>query len=132
MFKCFGYKDPIRLEFRGTVCSCCMLEFNTREKLSEHLKHRSKLCYKYVSEYVGALLSQEEADALDLEDRILARDLKAGGFRRHHSKKKSLRTIGPLPPVYSHISDHIITSNHHVLGRGRRNLHQPPASEEDE
>jgi len=39
MFKCFGYKDPIRIyiEEHVTTCEVCLIQFWTRERLLNHL-----------------------------------------------------------------------------------------------
>ena len=65
----------------------------------------------------GPLLSQFEADALDMACLRENRKLHAAGMRRHTAVKPSFRLDGPLEPILLMDSQ---ASDHHPLGVGQR------------
>ena len=62
------------------------------------------------------LLTSEQADAMDMLDRVSVAALRAQGLRRHAAKKPCVQASGPLwLPI---IVDPDCFSQHHPLGRG--------------
>jgi len=112
-FKAHGVKNDLRCYFRDTHCTACMLEFFTRPRLFNHLAYRSKVCRAHL--YLrGPVISQDDADALDVVAAKDAVKLYAKGYRRHKAVVNAIRLPGPLEPVIA-----LCPSSHHQLGFGR-------------
>jgi len=117
MFKCFGYKDPIRKYIAASTVTCevCLVRFWTRERLLNHLRYRSSACYhNYILR--GPQITYAEADTIDAQLRPVNVKLQKSGNRRHHCENIAIREAGPLLPVILPFGSQY--SAHHALGKG--------------
>lgn len=117
MFKCFGYKDPIRkyVPEDSVTCDVCLVRFWTRERLLNHLRYRSSVCYhNYILR--GPQINSIQADDIDLNLRSLNSKLYKSGHRRHYCESRAIREHGPLLPIILPFGSQY--SAHHPLGKG--------------
>ena len=98
-----------------THCIICLMEFHTKERLLNHLRYRSYLCYINTM-HRGTKISRETADRIDHDCRLYYRDLGKSGKKRSLAVDPSIRIQGPLVLPSIAPLEH---SQHHVLGRGR-------------
>ncbi len=96
LFKHHGIKDPIRLYVNGTRCHICLKEFWVRESVLNHIRRGRTPCRRQAI-LRGPLLSNLEADGIELELRSFYRDQHRRGLRRHSSTAPCVRASGPLP-----------------------------------
>ncbi len=95
LFKHHGVKDPIRRYVNGTRCHICLKEFWVRENLLNHIRRGRTPC-KMQAILRGPLLSESEADDIDLELRPFYKDQHRRGLRRHTPLAPCVRVSGPL------------------------------------
>ena len=111
-----GYIDPIDSHIDTVHCPVCMLHFDNRIRVLNHIKYRSNIC-NIALKASGAVLTPEETIELNNSQRALRRTRYAAGLRAHAATVPVFRMPGPLPlPV-------IFTGSYgkiHILGNGRR------------
>jgi len=112
-FKVHNIKDPIRLYINTVHCPICMLYFHTRERLLNHVKFRSSVCKTNIL-LGGAILSEAQADSIDVQLQAENRALQVAGHRRHFAKDPVFRLPGPIANIVCPKP-----SAHHPLGIGR-------------
>jgi len=79
-----------------THCVVCLKEFHTRPRLIHHIKSRSPKCSAIlVANYVP--LSVDVVEALDQEDNVERKRLRALGLNLRHACVPAFRLQGPLP-----------------------------------
>ena len=113
LYRCHGIKSMERRYVISEQCSCCLLHLWSRERCVNHIK-RSATCRENLL-LRPPLLSDEQADELDLLERSSFTDLKSKGLRRHAATKPCVQAQGPLLPI---IIDPSRFSQHHPLGVG--------------
>ena len=110
-------------------CTCCMIQHHTRYNVIEHLK-KSKRCREYV-ETGPKVLSEDQANALDVEVREEMVLLQRRGLRRYHKDKAAVRAVGPLPPSLVH-EQCVQNTKFHILGRGHNHRFAAPCIRPEE
>ena len=99
-----------------------MIDHHKRENLINHI-NKSKACKEYILS-CPQVLTEFEADALDMSNRPLMRQLQGSGQRRHYNKQVAVRVPGPLPPRTG-----IVVGNTSPLGRGYNHRYLPPCDD---
>ena len=112
-FKTHGVKNIYR-QYVGPNWHClvCMKMFWSRERVVNHIRYRSKICRNQMLTKPPPYTS-EQADAFDLEEAKVNRELSHRGSRRHKAVKPCVQLVGPIMPIST-----ACPSKHHPLGRG--------------
>ena len=95
-FKKHGIKDSIRLQFDTTHCVICLKEFHQRENVINHLK-KVRFCNQQLR-LRRPLLTEEQADNIEIALRDHNRALSRAGKRRHTKDRPCRQGEGPKWP----------------------------------
>jgi len=109
-------KSKFRRYVDGATCRVCLRNFSSRECCLNHVRYRSKVCYANAL-MRGPVLTIEEADALDQQERSEYQALHRAGKRRHVASVPCMQAHGPLLPIIT-----LRHSEHHPLGYGHNRL----------
>ena len=94
MFGQHSVRRPVVSKILSSVCTVCLVDFQTRRRMIAHVSERSPICelYYLACEDVGV----EELEAANLRDLEEARILKASGRRDVYCQNRCVRVPGPL------------------------------------
>lgn len=78
-----------------SICPICLKDFHTRTNVLNHVKYRLYICA--VNLLQGPpIITESEANNLDLSNAIEDRRLYALGLRRHKTSHPCIRVFGPI------------------------------------
>ena len=121
------WRRPERLFVDSTTCPVCLVDFQTRTRVINHIAEKSAVCRLNIV-ICGTAMSIEQADALDADERERVQVLKRRGLRAHHVEVPCCRVPGPLNMILPLPTDDAAAEDrqlqnplrHHPLGIGRR------------
>ena len=97
-YKEHGNLLTVRDRIDSSVCPCCMQDFQTRERVLNHLAEKSDRCRAMILA-TQPVLESGIVVQLDQEEATRLHALRKKGFRRSHAERPAVRIAGPLTAV---------------------------------